>query len=180
MGTLTATRCTHGFVVGEADGALTAALHLPKAAAHPVGGVGGEAVALGRIKFLGCPHQVQCRLLEGIGGGLIGCRQAVAMAPPDVRHQAQVVAHQPVAGPQGAAADGFGGMVGAIGVLLPALDAARQLEHGRLRERWLMAAGLHPTAGAAAVVAGTRGHGSGATAGSVPRDFTDAPTESAN
>lgn len=68
------------------------------------------------------------------------------MAPPGVGHQAQVVAHQPVAGAQGAAAHRGRRLGRTFWVVLPALDAARQLEHGALGEGMVAVAGDQPGA----------------------------------
>ena len=66
------------------------------------------------------------------------------MLAPGVADQPEVVAHQLIASPQGPAAQRGRRLVGAIGVFLPAADAARELQHGALRERLMAATGIKP------------------------------------
>jgi len=59
---------------------------------------------------------------------------AATMPLPGVSHQAEVVAHQLLTRPQRTATHGLGGMAGAIGVLLPALNPPRELHHCALAQ----------------------------------------------
>ena len=130
--------------VGQADEALVLAVVLRESPPHPEAAVGGEAIAAGRVKFLGATHEVDRGLLEGIGGGFIAGGQAGAVAAPGVTDQLEVVAHQLVAGPQPTAPHGLRGAGGARGMGLPALDTARQFEHGAIGKGLVAATGLQP------------------------------------
>jgi len=143
-----------GFFGGDADRPFAALLKVVEAAPDPETGVGGEAIALGGIELLRRPHQVESSLLERIGGGVDVGRKAGAMATPGVGDQAEVVTDQLFAGAQCALADGLGGMAWATGVLLPALDAAGEFEHGALTQGPVTAAAAQPV-----------GHGTGLVCG---------------
>ena len=166
-----------GLIGREADQALAAFLHLGQTAPHPEAAVGGEAIALAGIELLGGTHQIQRGFLEGISGDLIVGGQGAAMALPDVGHQTEVVAHQLLTGPQGTAPHGRGCMGWAIRVLLPALDAPRQLQHGALTQRAVAVAAAQPGLHGAGHRRRMRSHGQGrnATGLRIPRNRTVVP-----
>lgn len=68
------------------------------------------------------------------------------MAAPGVADQAEVVEHQLVPRPQRTPAHRLRGVIRAIGVLLPAVDAAGEFEQRPLRERLVAACGIKPGA----------------------------------
>jgi hypothetical protein len=80
---------------------------------------------------------------------------------PTAGSNARFCSNQLLTCPQGTAALRFGCMGGAIGVLLPALNAAGELHHRALAQRAMGTAGVQPGLHGGGNRGMTRGHGEG-------------------
>ena len=124
-----------------------------KGSPQPGCGIGGKGDAAAGVKPLCRPLELDGGLLKRIGTGGAGRH-----APPGVHDQAQVVAHQVIAGTATALGHGHGSHPGATGPLLPALNPARQLEHRAPGERLVVAAGPQPIGQTRMEGKGSHGH----------------------
>ena len=112
----------------------------------PEAGVGGEAIAPGRIKFLRASQQIEGPFLQCIGcGGIIRAELAVVLSPAE-GHQGEVVADELIAGALAPFANGPRCLIWATGMVLPVLNQTGQLQNAALRQGRVQAAQPQPVA----------------------------------